>query len=256
MTAPPGDDVLAAAINGGGLLRVEASVATADSSLARVVHMVEEAQDRKAHAQRLAERVARPLVPAILVVAAAIAVIGSVLGDPDVWIGRALVVLVAAAPCAFAISVPVTVVTAVGAASRMGVLIKGGAALEALASVQVVALDKTGTLTRNAPSVIASVPAADVDPTELARVAASLELHSDHPLAAPIIAALKPWLEAQLSRIPGKSRPSLAVRRRASSCVSQARAMLRSEKAASAAARSILKVPWRACAQSKAAMAL
>ena len=81
------------------------SVATADSSLARVVHMVEEAQDRKAHAQRLAERVARPLVPAILVVAAAIAVIGSVLGDPDVWIGRALVVLVAAAPCAFAISV-------------------------------------------------------------------------------------------------------------------------------------------------------
>ncbi len=185
----PGDDVLAAAINGGGLLRVEASVATADSSLARVVHMVEEAQDRKAHAQRLAERVARPLVPAILVVAAAIAVIGSVLGDPDVWIGRALVVLVAAAPCAFAISVPVTVVTAVGAASRMGVLIKGGAALEALASVQVVALDKTGTLTRNAPSVIASVPAADVDPTELARVAASLELHSDHPLAAPIIAA-------------------------------------------------------------------
>ncbi|MCZ7630793.1 MAG: cation-translocating P-type ATPase [Microthrixaceae bacterium] len=184
-----GDEVLAAAINGGGVLHVEASVTTAGSSLARVVHMVEEAQDHKARTQRLAERVARPLVPAVMVVAAVIAVIGSVLGDPEIWINRALVVLVAAAPCAFAISVPVTVVTAVGAASRMGVLVKGGAALEALASVRVVALDKTGTLTNNTPSVIASVPAAGVDDVDPVRVAASLELHSDHPLAACIVAA-------------------------------------------------------------------
>ena len=90
-----------------------------------------------------------------MIVAAAVALVGSLLGDPEVWISRALVVLVAAAPCAFAISVPVTVVAAIGAASRIGALVKGGAALEALDGIRVVALDKTGTLTRNRPQVIA-----------------------------------------------------------------------------------------------------
>ena len=139
-----GQQVFAASINGGGVLEIEVTAPTSDSSLARVVHIVEEAQERKGTSQRLAERIAQPLVPAIMVVAAAIAVVGSLLGDPALWVGRALVVLVAAAPCAFAISVPVTVVTAVGAAAKMGALIKGGAALEALADIDVVALDKTG----------------------------------------------------------------------------------------------------------------
>lgn len=185
----PDDTIFAGAVNGGGLLRVEATVATKDSSLARIVHLVEEAQDRKAHAQRLAERIARPLVPAILIVATGIALVGSALGDPGVWVGRALVVLVAAAPCAFAISVPVTVVAAVGAASRMGVLIKGGAAVEALARVRVVALDKTGTVTRNTPTVIASIPSAGTPQGDLVAVAAALERHSDHPFATPIMSA-------------------------------------------------------------------
>jgi cation-transporting ATPase G len=185
----PDDTIFAGAVNGGGLLRVEATVATKDSSLARIVHLVEEAQERKAHAQRLAERIARPLVPAILIVATGIALVGSALGDPGVWVGRALVVLVAAAPCAFAISVPVTVVAAVGAASRMGVLIKGGAAVEALARVRVVALDKTGTLTRNTPTVIASIPSAGTPQGDLVAVAAALERHSDHPFATPIMSA-------------------------------------------------------------------
>ncbi|HAS09048.1 MAG TPA: heavy metal translocating P-type ATPase, partial [Acidimicrobiaceae bacterium] len=140
-----GQQVFAASINGGGVLEIEATASTSDSSLARVVHIVEEAQERKGTSQRLAERIAQPLVPAIMVVAAAIAVVGSLLGDPELWVGRALVVLVAAAPCAFAISVPVTVVTAIGAAAKMGALVKGGAALEALADIDVVALDKTGT---------------------------------------------------------------------------------------------------------------
>jgi cation-transporting ATPase G len=128
----PGDEVYAAAINGRAALEVEATASTDDNSLARVVRLVEEAQDRKGASQRLAERIARPLVPTVMVVAAVVAALGSILGDPRVWLLRALVVLVAAAPCAFALSVPVTVVAAIGAATRSGVLIKGGAALEAL----------------------------------------------------------------------------------------------------------------------------
>jgi len=124
----PGDRVLAGSINTTGTLDVEATVATSDSTLARIVHAVEEAQDRKGRAQRLADRVARPLVPAILIVAAAVAVLGSAFGDSELWIERALVVLVAASPCAFAIAVPVTVFASVGAATRAGFVIKGGAA--------------------------------------------------------------------------------------------------------------------------------
>ncbi len=185
----PGAEVLAAAINGGGVLDVEVTARTSDSSLARVVHIVEEAQERKGASQRLAERVARPLVPGILVVAALMALVGSLAGDPELWIGRALVVLVAAAPCAFAISVPVTVVAAIGAAARMGALVKGGAALEAMAGIELVALDKTGTLTRNRPEVVAVEPAAGTDAGEVVRVAAALEARSDHPLAAAVLRA-------------------------------------------------------------------
>jgi len=185
----PGREVFAAAINGGGVLDVEVTARTSDSSLARVVHIVEEAQQRKGSSQRLAERIARPLVPVIMVVAAAIAVIGALAGDADLWVHRALVVLVAAAPCAFAISVPVTVVAAVGASARMGALVKGGAALEALRGVQVVALDKTGTLTRNRPEVVEVVAADGVDQATVLAVAAALEARSEHPLAAAILAA-------------------------------------------------------------------
>ena len=184
-----GDPVYAAAINGRGALEVEVTASTDDNSLARIVRMVEEAQERKGHSQRLAERIARPLVPGVMVVAAVVAVLGSLLGDPDIWLLRALVVLVAAAPCAFALSVPVTVVAAVGAATRSGVLIKGGAALEALARVRTVALDKTGTLTQNRPQVVEVLSANGVGRDEILSVAAGLEAVSEHPLAAAILAA-------------------------------------------------------------------
>ena len=185
----PGDRVLAGSINTTGTLDVEATVATDDSTLARIVHAVEEAQVRKGHAQRLADRIARPLVPSILVVAATIAVVGAILGDPAVWIERALVVLVAASPCAFAIAVPVTVFASVGAATRAGFVIKGGAAIEALATVKAVAFDKTGTLTRNQPRVVDTVSARGSTIAEVLTSAASLERFSDHPLAAAIVAA-------------------------------------------------------------------
>ena len=192
----PGTTVLAAAINGGGVLDIEVTARTTDSSLARVVHVVEEAQERKGSSQRLAERVARPLVPGVMVVGALIALVGSVLGDPSVWIGRALVVLVAAAPCAFAISVPVTVVAAIGASAKMGALVKGGAALEALAGVRNVALDKTGTLTRNQPEVVAVEAVDGSERAEVLRVAAALEAASEHPLAAAILRAASTTAEA------------------------------------------------------------
>jgi cation-transporting ATPase G len=185
----PGDAVHAGTINGRGVLEVEATAATADSSLARIVRIVEDAQERKGHGQRMAERVARPLVPGIMLVAAVVALAGSLLGSPDVWLPRALVVLVAAAPCAFAISVPVTVVAAIGAATRGGTLIKGGSALEALAGVSAVAFDKTGTLTRNEPRVTEVVAAAGVESGDVLATAAALEAGSEHPLAAAILAA-------------------------------------------------------------------
>lgn len=185
----PDDSVLAGSINGGGVLAVDVTAATGDSTLARIVRAVEEAQERKGRAQRLADRIARPLVPGILIVAAAIAIVGALAGDPGVWIERALVVLVAASPCAFAISVPVTVFAAIGAATQAGLVIKGGAALEALGTVRVVALDKTGTLTRNQPSVVDVMAVAPWDCGAVLSFAAALETLSDHPLARAITEA-------------------------------------------------------------------
>lgn len=184
-----GHEVFAGTINGTGALEIEATATVRDNSLARIVRIVEDAQERKGQGQRLADRIARPLVPGIIVVALTIGVGGSLLGDPAVWIERALVVLVAAAPCAFALSVPVSVVAAIGAASRSGILVKGGAALETLATIKTVAIDKTGTLTRNAPQVTRVVPAAGVAEADVLRVAAALEARSEHPLARAILAA-------------------------------------------------------------------
>ena len=189
--AGPGKDVYAGSINGSGVLEVEVTSTAEDNSLARIVRIVEAEQSRKGASQRLADRIARPLVPGIMVAAVLIAVVGSIFGDPAVWIERALVVLVAASPCALAISVPVTVVAAVGAASRLGVLVKGGAALEALGAVRGVALDKTGTLTRNRPAVVEVAAAPGVDRERVLEVAAALEARSEHPLARAILAAVE-----------------------------------------------------------------
>src|SRR5690606_27713418 len=144
----------------------------------------------KGASQRLADRIAKPLVPGVMIAAALIAVVGSLLGDPVTWIERALVVLVAASPCALAISVPVAVVAAVGAASKLGVLVKGGAALEALGAVRGVALDKTGTLTANRPAVIDVATTNGASREQVLYLAAALEARSEHPLARAILAAV------------------------------------------------------------------
>ena len=187
--AGPGSDVFAGAINGGGAIEVGVTALAADSSLARIVHIVEQAQERKGAGQRLADRIARPLVPVIMALAAAIAAVGAVFGDPMLWLERALVVLVAASPCALAIAVPLTVVAAIGVASRHGALIKGGAAVEDLGRIKVVALDKTGTLTRNQPRVVEVVTTDDLSDVDALRWAAALEARSEHPLAQAILSA-------------------------------------------------------------------
>ena len=192
-----GDTVIAGGVNGGGLLDVRVTAKSSDSTLARIVRAVEDAQERKGRSQRVADRIAAPLVPGILVVAALIAGLGSMFGDAELWIERALVVLVAASPCAFAIAVPVTVFAAVGAATKAGIVVKGGAALEALATIRVVALDKTGTLTANKPVVIDVITADGHTSDDVLRWAAALEANSDHPLAAAIVAAARtPAVEA------------------------------------------------------------
>jgi len=185
----PGDAVSAGAINTAGALEVEATAAGTDNSLTTIVELVEQAQAEKGDRARLADRIARPLVPGVLILAALVALIGSLFGDPELWITRALVVLVAASPCALAISVPLTVVAAIGAASKFGVIIKSGAVFERFGGIRHVAVDKTGTLTRNEPTVTAVLTADGVDESQLLGWAASLEQHSTHPLAAAIAAA-------------------------------------------------------------------
>ncbi len=187
--AGPEDEVFAGSINGTGVLEVRVTTTAADNSLARIVSIVEAEQSRKGAGQRLADKIAKPLVPGVMVAAVLIAALGALFGDPLMWIERALVVLVAASPCALAISVPVTVVAAIGAASKHGTLVKGGAALEAMGRVRTVALDKTGTLTRNRPAVIETAPAPGHTHEQVLAVAAALEERSEHPLARAILAA-------------------------------------------------------------------
>ncbi|MGV9748336.1 heavy metal translocating P-type ATPase [Rhodococcus zopfii] len=194
--AGPGDEVFAGSINGTGVLEVEVTAVAQDNSLAKIVRIVEAEQSRKGEAQRLADKIAKPLVPAVMVAAAVIAAVGSLAGDPRVWIERALVVLVAASPCALAIAIPVTVVAAIGAASKLGVLVKGGAALEALGRIRTVALDKTGTLTRNQPTVIDVATTGGATRDDVLAVAAALEARSEHPLARAILAAVEDYVPA------------------------------------------------------------
>ncbi len=185
----PGSEVFAGSINGTAPLEIAVTSTTDNNSLARIVHIVEAEQSRRGVSQRLADAIASKLVPGILIVSALIIIFGFIVGDPVLWFERALVVLVAASPCALAISVPVTVVAAVGAASKIGVLIKGGGALETLGKIRTIAFDKTGTLTQNNPRVIEVVTISTTTKDQVLAIAAGLEARSEHPLARAILAA-------------------------------------------------------------------
>lgn len=181
----PGSSVSAGSVNGSGTLRIQATSDGLDNSLTQIVRLVEQAQSAKGERARFADRIARPLVPAVLVASLLIVLFGFLVGDPATWTQRALVVLVAASPCAMAIAVPVTVISAVGAASKLGVVIKSGVAFEQLGTIQTVAFDKTGTLTENNPRVVATHVVVD----DALPMAAAVESASSHPLSRAIVAA-------------------------------------------------------------------
>lgn len=181
----PGSSVSAGSVNGSGTLRIQATSDGLDNSLTQIVRLVEQAQSARGERARFADRVARPLVPAVLVASLLIVLFGFLIGDPATWTQRALVVLVAASPCAMAIAVPVTVISAVGAASKLGVVIKSGVAFEQLGTIQTVAFDKTGTLTENNPRVVATHFVID----DALPMAAAVESASSHPLSRAIVAA-------------------------------------------------------------------
>lgn len=181
----PGSNVSAGSVNGSGTLRIRATSDGLDNSLTQIVRLVEQAQSARGERARFADRIARPLVPAVLVVSLLIVLFGFLVGDPATWTQRALVVLVAASPCAMAIAVPVTVISAVGAASKLGVVIKSGVAFEQLGTIQTVAFDKTGTLTENNPRVVATHFVVD----DALPMAAAVESASSHPLSRAIVAA-------------------------------------------------------------------
>ncbi|HET8523723.1 MAG TPA: cation-translocating P-type ATPase [Thermomicrobiales bacterium] len=183
-----GDSIQSGTINGHGTLLVEVTKAAADSTLARIIHLVEAAQGSRAPSQQLVDRFAAIYTPAVIIGAVAFAVIGSLLGEPATWIYRALVLLVIACPCALVISTPVSIVAAIGALTRRGVLVKGGAALEAIGRVKTLAFDKTGTLTYGRPAVTGVVAGSDFTREHVLQLAASVEALSEHPIARAVVA--------------------------------------------------------------------
>ncbi len=197
-----GDEVYAGSVNGSGTLTVRVTHLAEDNTLSRIIRMVEEAQGRRAPSQRVVDQFARWYTPAVVVIAFLVATIPPVFfgapflsdGDTVGWLYRALAMLVIACPCALVISTPVTVISAITAAARQGVLIKGGAHLEALGVVKAFAFDKTGTLTRGEP-VVTQNRALDCESPgceecdDVLALAAAVERHSTHPLARAVVEA-------------------------------------------------------------------
>ncbi len=185
----PGDPVYAGTLNGEALLRVQVTRPAQDSTLARIISMVEEAQTRKAPAQRFLDRFARVYTPAVVAGAVLISTLPPLLfGAPfATWFSRALVLLVIACPCALVLSTPVSVASAISTAARIGVLVKGGAYLEALGQMKALAMDKTGTLTAGRPQVTQIAPFNGHSADDIMRVAAAIEGGSTHPLAQALL---------------------------------------------------------------------
>ena len=186
----PGDALFAGTMNGSGPLTMRVTRLAGDSSVARIIRMVETAQAQRAPVQRVVDRFARVYTPAVITIATLIAVVPPLFGASWLeWLSRALVLLVISCPCALVLSTPISIVSALSAAARNGVLIKGGAILERVGAVDTVAFDKTGTLTAGQPIVTAVVPINAPDEETVLTLAASLERHSEHPLGRAVVQA-------------------------------------------------------------------
>lgn len=184
-----GDTVFAGTINGEGSLDVRVTKLSTDTTLAKIIHLVEEAQEQKAPSQRFVDVFAKYYTPSVMVLALVV-----LLGPPlllnapwFMWVYRALVLLVIACPCALVISTPVSIVSGLTAMARRGVLIKGGAFLEAVGKLRALALDKTGTITEGKPRVTKVHSVDGTSETEIVRIAAAIDAHSDHPLAQAVV---------------------------------------------------------------------
>jgi len=185
-----GSKVFAGTLNAQGALVVEATATEADNTLAKIVQLVTEAQEQKGRSEQFMTRFSRRYSPAVLVLSTTVAVIaGIVTNDWNEALSRAATVLVAAAPCALVISIPVTYIAAMGRGGRRGILIKGGIHLEELAQVEVMALDKTGTITEGNPRLERIETAEGVDADQALRLTAAIEQRSEHPLARAVLDA-------------------------------------------------------------------
>lgn len=183
------DVVFAGTINTDGALRVRVTAAAEDNTIARVVRLVEEAQEKKAPTERFIDRFSRYYTPGVVAVAALVAILPPLIagGDWNEWIYKGLAILLIGCPCALVISTPAAIAASLSSGARRGLLIKGGAVLETLGKLTAVALDKTGTLTEGRPQVT-DVIAFGQSADEVLRIAAALEIGSSHPLAKAILA--------------------------------------------------------------------
>jgi Zn2+/Cd2+-exporting ATPase len=187
----PGDPVYAGTLNGHAALEVQVTRRVEDTTLARIIHMVEEAQAQRAPSQQFVDRFARIYTPTVFGLALGLMVIPSLFfGQPwEAWIYRGLALLIVSCPCALVVSTPVTIISAIANAARHGILIKGGAYLEELGRLRAIALDKTGTLTRGKPEVTTVIALDGSSPEDLLALAAAVEAHSEHPLARAVVRA-------------------------------------------------------------------
>ena len=209
----PGEPVVAGSINADGVLRIRVTRAAANNTVARIITMVEDASASRAPSQRFVERFARWWTPGAMIAALLVIVAPPMLfgGDWWTWTYRGLALLLIACPCALVISVPAAIASGLSAGARRGLLVKGGAALEAIGAARTVAFDKTGTLTEGKPRVTDVVSlAGGTDEARVLTLAASVESGSSHPLARAILAAatdreLKLLQGSEAEAVPGRA---------------------------------------------------